>query len=98
MSIGAMKSEEFFMEQGRAATPSLAEYLIPTSMDLPDKNTAVFVENYGQDCPYGAKGIGEHGLYTTSPAFLNAVLDATGILMTEIPVTPERLLKKLGRI
>lgn len=98
MALGAMQSEEFVMKDGAAATPSLSEYLIPTFMDIPDKNTAVFVENYGQDCPYGAKGIGEHALYAASPAFLNAVFDATGVMMTEVPVTPERLLKALGRL
>lgn len=97
MNLGSMMSEEFIMKDGLALTRSFAEYLIPTAMDIPDKNIAVFIENYGEDCPLGGKGLGEHPLYTTAPAFLNAIYDAVGVLVTEIPVTSERLLKKLNR-
>lgn len=98
MSLGGVQSEEFLMKDGKCITPSLAEYLIPTSMDIPLENKITFVENYGKDCPFGAKGMGEHGLYSIPPAYLNAIFDATGVMLTEVPVTPERLLRALGKI
>lgn len=98
MCIGNTLMEEFIMEEGRARTPSFAEYLIPTAMDTPEQNKAVFLENYGEDCPLGAKGMGEHPLYATGPAIANAIYQAVGVCMTETPITPERLLRRMGKI
>lgn len=99
MTIGASYMEEFIMREGRAATPSFAEYLIPTSMDVPDVNKVLFIEgNYGNGCPEGAKGMGEHGMYVAGPAIANAIYDAVGVCLTELPITPEKLLKALKKI
>lgn len=98
MAIGTALMEEFQMKGGRTTTPSFAEYLIPTAMDIPKESTALFVEDKGNHCPLGGKGLGEHGLYTTPPAIINAILDAVGVEINTIPVTPERLLRAMGKI
>lgn len=98
MAHGIAMSEEFLLEKGRPVTPSFAEYLIPTSMDIPDENLVGFVEVPARIGPFGAKGIGEHGLYVTPPAISNAIYDAVGIRLTSFPFTPEHVLKKLEKI
>lgn len=98
MCYGLTMNEAFLMRNGRTITPSLAEYLIPTSMDVPERNVVGFVEEPARLGPYGAKGLGEHSLYVAPPAISNAIFNAVGIRMTDFPFTPENVLKKLGKI
>ena len=98
MCAGNTMMEEYIIEHGESKTPSFAEYLIPTSMDVPDQLKAAFVENPGHDCPLGAKGMGEHSLYATGPAIANAIFDAVGVAMNKTPYTPEQMLRAMQRI
>ena len=50
------------------------------------------------DCPYGAKGLGEHGMYTTAASISNAIYDAIHVPMLDLPVTPEKILRALHKI
>ena len=87
------------MGQGRPLTRSLAEYLIPTSMDVPLHNEVVFYEeNPAEKAPYGAKGLGEHGLTTVPAALASAIYDACGVLILTQPLTPECILRELGKL
>ena len=98
MTLGATLMEEYTMSDGHTTTPSLAEYLIPTSADVPDTNKVIFIEgNYGNGCPEGAKGIGEHGMYVVGGALSNAIYDAIGVSLTNLPITPEKLLKAINK-
>ena len=63
-------------------------------MDLPELNVS-FVETHDPSGPYGAKGIGESPMIPVAPAIDNAVYHATGVRITELPLTPERVLMKL---
>ena len=65
-------------------------------MDIPNIETEFFetIDPYG---PYGAKGVGEPGIVPTAPAIANAVFDAIGIQVRELPVTAERVLDALRR-
>jgi len=56
---------------------------------------AVIVEDPDPAGPFGAKGIGEPGLVPTAPAIANAVYDAVGVRITDLPITPEKVLKAL---
>jgi len=90
-ALGWVLLEDVQEKNGRILAPSLTEYLAPTSMDIPDSYKTVLIEAPYPTGPYGAKGIGEHGMDSTPAAILNAIYDATGIMMTEWPVTSEKL-------
>ncbi|MEM9628483.1 MAG: molybdopterin cofactor-binding domain-containing protein [Pseudomonadota bacterium] len=70
---------------------NLHDYLIPTIGDVPEVET-IIVEEPASAGPYGAKGLGEHVLIPTAPAILNAIYDATGAVIEELPATPDRVL------
>jgi aldehyde oxidoreductase len=83
------------MEEYRAGcTDSLRDYLIPTAGDVPPITTHI-VEDPEPLGPFGAKGVGEPALIPTAPAILSAIRDATGVSVTHLPVTAERLLQAI---
>ena len=75
-------------------TDNLHDYLIPTAGDMPPV-VVHLIEDPEPLGPNGAKGVGEPALVATAPAILNAIRDATGVRMTEVPVTPDRMLAAL---
>ncbi len=91
MGIGYALMEELLVEQGRTINNSLESYLIPTAKDIPEIQARLmeFPEPFA---PYGSKGIGEASLTPTAPAIANAVADAIGIPIRQIPLTAERVL------
>ncbi|HOC06967.1 MAG TPA: xanthine dehydrogenase family protein molybdopterin-binding subunit [Bacillota bacterium] len=91
MGLGMALMEEQVFKEGVTVNPDLATYLIPTSLDVPDVKT-IIVES-GDACgPFGAKGIGEPAMIPTAPAILNAIEDAVGIRLYDMPATPEKVL------
>ena len=91
MGIGeTMHEEVIFDNQGRVLNDDLAEYKIVTAMDMPRVNTIV-VESDEPNGPYGAKEVGEGAIMPTIPAILNAVYNAAGVRIDELPLTPERV-------
>ncbi len=91
---GYALSEEMLYEEGRLVTPSFSEYLMPTSMDVP-KVQPIILESRSGIGPFGAKGIGEPALTPVAPAIANAVADAIGVRIFELPITPERVIMAL---
>jgi len=91
---GYALSEEMLYEEGRLVTPSFSEYLMPTSMDVP-KVECIVLESRSGVGPFGAKGIGEPAMTPVAPAIANAVADAIGVRVHEMPITPERVIKAL---
>ena len=75
--------------------PSFMDYKMPTSMDIPLKNKHIFVESIDPDGPFGAKEVGEGASVAIFPAFGNAVFDAIGVRITDLPITPEKVLKAI---
>ena len=91
MGIGeAMHEEVIFNDKGQVLNADLAEYKIVTSMDMPRVKTIV-VESDEPNGPYGAKEVGEGAIMPTIPAILNAVYNAAGVRLNELPLTPERV-------
>ncbi len=88
--IGYGLMEELKVDGGEIINPSLSTYLIPTAADIPQIKT-VIVEKPDPKGPFGAKGVGEPPSVLPMPAIANAILDATGIRINEIPMTPEKL-------
>jgi 4-hydroxybenzoyl-CoA reductase subunit alpha len=74
--------------------PSLLEYKSPTSLDMPEIDT-ILVEDPDPNCPFGAKEAGQGPLLPVMPALANAVFDAVGVRIDELPITPEKILKAL---
>jgi CO/xanthine dehydrogenase Mo-binding subunit len=91
---GYALSEEMLYHEGRLITPSFSEYLMPTSMDMP-KVQCILLESRSGIGPFGAKGIGEPAMTPVAPAIANAVADAIGVRVHEMPITPERIVKAL---
>ena len=88
--LGLALMEEFI--PGR--TENLHDYLIPTIGDIPPITT-ILIESPDPLGPYGAKGVGEPALIATAPAILNAIAAATGVRLTQVPATPDRVLAAL---
>lgn len=93
--IGWATTEDFQIINGVVMTPNLSTYLIPTSADTADIETIV-LEDPEPEGPWGAKGIGEPSIIPTGAAVANAVSNALGIQMNELPLTPERVLDALA--
>jgi 4-hydroxybenzoyl-CoA reductase subunit alpha len=95
MGMGQALFEELKVgKDGRLLNPSLHDYKIPTTADLPELRTT-FVESYDPESPFGAKEAGEGPIQPVIPAIFNAVYDAIGVRFTEMPITPEKVLKAL---
>lgn len=84
-------SEEVVGENGRILNPNLHDYKMLTAADVPEV-VPIIVEFPDAEGPYGAKGIGEPVLAPTAPAIANAVEDATGVRIQQLPLTTERVL------
>jgi len=74
--------------------PSLLEYKSPTTLDMPEVVTEL-VENPDPRGPFGAKEVGQGPLLPVMPAVANAVYDAIGVRIDEVPITPEKIVKAL---
>jgi CO/xanthine dehydrogenase Mo-binding subunit len=90
--------ENFIQKDGIVLTPYLSTYLIPTVDDIPGKVKSVIEEYADPLGPYGARGMAEMPFLPLAPAVIDAVHQATGVWFYEFPLTPERVLRGLGRI
>lgn len=90
MGLGLALGEELLYEGGQSMTRSYIQYPLPRAADVPDIEV-VFVEEDDPHGPYGAKGIGEIVLLPPGAAVANAVADATGLRVRELPLTPDRI-------
>jgi CO/xanthine dehydrogenase Mo-binding subunit len=94
--LGYALMEEIIHKNGVVVNPSLGDYYVPTSLDIPEIKT-IIVEYPGRLGPFGAKAIGEPPVVLPAPAIVNAIDNAIGVRITEIPATPDRLLTNLRR-
>jgi len=98
--LGYAVMEELLHREGRVLNPSLADYYVPTAMDIPERIHVEIVEKPGVLGPFGAKIIAEPPVVLPAPAIRNAILDAVGVSINELPITPEKVLlalKKQGK-
>ena len=92
MALGYALFEDLNLVKGEMKNKMFSKYLIPTSMDMVDIDT-ILVEDPESTAPYGAKGIGEPTTIPVAPAILNAIYDAIGLRILDLPATPENLIK-----
>ncbi|HKZ05808.1 MAG TPA: molybdopterin cofactor-binding domain-containing protein [Methylomirabilota bacterium] len=94
MGLGEVLMEEQVFRKGVHKIPSLLEYKSPTTLETPEIHT-ILVETEDPDGPFGAKEAGQGPLLPVIPAVANAVWDAVGVRVDEIPITPDKVLKGL---
>ena len=94
MCMGNALTEHYVVENGRPWTNVLAKYKMPSIKHTPEIISHI-VEHNTADGPFGAKGVGETGCIATTPAILNAIHDAVGAWICDLPVTPEKVLRAL---
>jgi CO/xanthine dehydrogenase Mo-binding subunit len=92
--VGTTLMEEIKIELGKTLNPNFVDYKVPTSLDMPEM-IPILVEATHERGPYGAKGLGEPALAPTAPAIANAIYDAVGVRIKELPITPDKVLKAL---
>jgi len=97
MQLGFTTTEHMLYRDGQLTNNSLAEYKIPTLLEMPREFVNEYVESYQTGGPFGAKGAGESSTIALSPAIGNAVADAIGIHLTDLPLTPETIFRALQR-
>ena len=96
--IGIALSEELiYDEEGHLLNPSLLDYRLPTTVDIPHIES-VIVEVPSEEGPYGARIVGEPSIVPVSAAVANAVYDAIAARVYDLPLTAERVLRALGRL
>ena len=97
MGLGeALMEESAFRVHGLHKIPSMLEYKSPTTLETPEITT-LLVETRDPEGPFGAKEAGQGPLLPVIPAVANAVYDAIGVRIDEVPITPEKILKALDR-
>jgi 4-hydroxybenzoyl-CoA reductase alpha subunit len=94
MGLGYTFYEDMKFKNGRVLNANFAGYRVPRSIGIPKMNT-ILVETDDPEGPFGAKGMGEASLLPTSAAIANAVEDAIGVRIKELPITPEKIIKAL---
>src|SRR5262249_18220968 len=95
-ALGYALLEHLQVREGRILTPSLSTYLLPTVLDMPTAVTPVILELADPEGPYGARGVAEMALVPFAPAVAMAIHDATGVWLSQQPMTPERILAALN--
>jgi 4-hydroxybenzoyl-CoA reductase subunit alpha len=95
MGLGQAVAEEQIFEKGLTMNPGLLEYKTASAVDSPPIET-IIVETIDPEGPFGAKEAGEGSLAATIPAVANAIYDAVGVRIRDLPITPEKILKALA--
>ena len=96
MGLGHTLMEHYILDDtGRIRNLGAIDYRIPTSMDLPLRMESDMIENADGPGPYGAKGMSEGALLPVAPAVAAAVADATGVVIRDLPLSPERVWQAL---
>jgi CO/xanthine dehydrogenase Mo-binding subunit len=94
MGIGYTFTEDLRFRNGRVVNPNFANYRVPRSIGTPPIHT-ILIETNDPEGPFGAKGMGEASLLPTSAAIANAIHDACGVRIKELPITPAKILQAL---
>ena len=94
MGTGYALTERLILEKGEVMNANFRDYKILTAKDVIPVEP-VIIETIDQAGPYGAKGVGEPGCVPSAPAIANAIYDAIGVRMKDLPITPEKIIKAL---
>jgi CO/xanthine dehydrogenase Mo-binding subunit len=95
MQLGFTMFEKMHIDAGQVTNASLADYKIPGTLDLPLVMENEAVDAHQSNGPFGAKGVGETATFCVSPAIANAIEDACGVRLTELPLNAETVFRAL---
>jgi len=95
MQLGFTLFEKINLDSGQITNASLADYKIPGIADVPPIMINEAIDAFQSNAPFGAKGVGESATMPLSPAIANALDDAVGVRLLELPITPEAVLRAL---
>lgn len=96
MGLGFTFYEEILHEGGKTVNPSFVSYKIPTPLDMVPLESHL-VEAASKQGPFGAKAVGEAASLPTAPAIANAIGNAIGVRIKDLPITPEKILEALKK-
>ena len=93
----AMNEQLQYSEEGKLLNPNLVDYVIARAADIPEEFVSYLIENPQEDGPYGARGIGELTMLGVPAAIGNAIFNAIGIQINDLPLTSQRLWSEIRR-
>jgi CO/xanthine dehydrogenase Mo-binding subunit len=96
VGLGYGLFEDVIIKEGQVMNPSFLECRLPTALDMPEVHSFV-VQNYDGNGPFGAKGAGNSSVVNMASAVANAVHNAVGVRIKELPITPEKVMQGLKR-
>jgi CO/xanthine dehydrogenase Mo-binding subunit len=95
MHVGFTMFEKMHIDGGQVINASLADYKIPGFHDVPEIMENLHVDSHQSNGPFGGKGAGEISTFGVAPAIANAIDDAVGVRLTEMPLNPESVFRAL---
>jgi CO/xanthine dehydrogenase Mo-binding subunit len=95
MQLGFTMFEKMHMDGGQVINASLADYKIPCFHDVPENMENLWIDSYQKNGPFGAKGAGEISTFCVSPAIANAIDDAIGVRLSEMPLNAEAVYRAI---
>jgi CO/xanthine dehydrogenase Mo-binding subunit len=93
-----MEEIQFDEETGACLTADFLDYKIPTAVEMPPSIESIFIESNEPTGPFGAKSLSEPCASVPAPAIANAIYNAVGVRVRELPITPEKILAGLGKL
>ncbi len=98
IGFALMENMLFDPESGACLTSDFLDYKMPTAVEMPRHIESIFIESNEPSGPFGAKSLAEACLIVPAPAIANAIYNATGARIRSLPITPEKILKALGKL
>lgn len=98
MGYALMEDIVFDQETGACLSGDFLDYKIPTAVEMPRSIESIFIESDEKTGPFGAKSLSECCIIVPAPAIANAIYNAIGVRIKDLPITPEKILKALGKL
>jgi xanthine dehydrogenase molybdenum-binding subunit len=98
IGFALMENMIFDPDTGACLTSDFLDYKMPTAVEMPRQIESIFVETNEPSGPFGAKSLSEACLIVPAPAIANAIFNAVGVRVRELPITPEKILAALGKL
>jgi len=98
MGFGHALFEEVVYQDGQLLNGHPSQYRLPVMADMPEAFYASMLENEDGPGPFGSKGMSQTSIVTVAPAIGNAIVDAIGVRVRSLPITPEKILRAMGKI